>query len=166
MNNLTSSTDVVEYTRTYWNNYIGDSSSLKLNGRGLTDDNISELAEILKTNTTIHFIDLQDNKITSKGAKAFASAILVNKTFAVDPRTSTGALNLANNKIGKEGLDEIISSFDKTKRYYHSLCVAGEIGVTEEELEEIAESPEFQRVSQRTKDYRKIIFPDENCVIS
>jgi len=73
------------------------------NSRCLSDDEGAQhIADALKINTGLQYLDLEANQISNEGAKAFAAALAIN-TALID-------LELTNNQINQEGAKLIAAS--------------------------------------------------------
>lgn len=107
-----------------WNAYLSgvfanisakEQKELDLSSKNLRDENVIPLAEALKTySSPIQRINLQDNEISDLGAKALASALILNN-YLIQGIFRT--LNLQANKIGKEGLQALLTAFLLTHRF-------------------------------------------------
>ena len=67
-------------------------------------DGVIALAELLKSNTTITDLNLNENNLKDVGAKAIAEALKVNTTLKV--------LDLSLNYIGDEGAQALAEAID------------------------------------------------------
>lgn len=78
---------------------------------GVKEYAISNLAEALKTNTTLEELDLADCFIGDAGVKCLAEALKVNQHLR--------CLNLGENKITEEGIKELCSALIVNKSIVH-----------------------------------------------
>ena len=74
--------------------------------RNIGAEGARHLAEALKVNKRLEFIDLYNSNIGAEGAKALAEALKVN--------TSLEKINLKCNKIGDEGAKELAEAYYET----------------------------------------------------
>ena len=155
---------ITDFTVAGWEDFVQGKSVLELGNMGLTDENIVGLASVLKNNATIRKIDLRQNKITVVGATLFADALRINRYIASNPVADTHALKFTGNSIGKDGLFALVKAFDETGRMMHCLLL-GNIGVTDEEAEELSKTPEVIRVCEATKEFQNALHPDGDCVL-
>ncbi|KAF9948443.1 hypothetical protein BGZ72_009648 [Mortierella alpina] len=77
-------------------------TTLDLQNNNIRDDEAKALAEALKTNWTVATLNLENNSIGSDGAKALAGSLKTNSTVTT--------LNLANNSIGLDGTKALAGS--------------------------------------------------------
>ncbi|KAF9962085.1 hypothetical protein BGZ72_010691 [Mortierella alpina] len=90
--------------------------SIEVTPQSVTEKEITALAEVLKTNTTLTTLDLQSNSVGDIGAQALSEALQTNSTL------TTLALN--NNNIGDNGAQALAYAL-KTNKTLTTLSLEG-----------------------------------------
>ena len=105
----------------------------------LRDREISFISDCVKVNTTLHKLNLSNNRITNESAKTLAEAIDVStalqelsnkfsdegvKTLAVaiQVNTTVQELDISRNLISKEGVMRIVEACTKNRTLYKLVC--------------------------------------------
>ena len=114
----------------------------------LGDAGAIALAEILKQNTTLEQLAIQDHNIGDKGAIALAEAIKHNTTVRL--------IDLSHNKIGEEGIVALVEAIKQNATI--ELVVLEGIDMTEKGAVAINE------VWERIREVKEEEDPHQNCV--
>lgn len=89
--------------------HLGKQKILRLKNCSITNAGAVALAEFLKTDKKIEFIDLQNNKITAKGCLVIANALRRNNSLH-------GIFLDSANEIGKRTIKRILRALEKNPR--------------------------------------------------
>ncbi|OQS00936.1 hypothetical protein THRCLA_05811 [Thraustotheca clavata] len=92
--------------------------ALKLPESGIGDEEVHAIAALLRTNSTIHELQLQSNSITSEGARAIA-AILSSSSCVLSQ------IDLRKNRIGEDGIRVLSEALGRNPRIKHVYVHAG-----------------------------------------